>query len=647
MKSALSNLKIRDIAIEKSINITLLKKIIVLIFSAIIIIIYVLPPKVDTRPTPFANYFKEFPSTQAFTKLEQTLQLREGINIATYNSANNVFITSQNLFDDYNQNLENTDSETPKQESYLFGFASIDAELIPPTYLEIVSIKGDYAVVVKPYFPKVDSTFDDMEMRIGVIKFRGENKGERTNFSAQYLGSEFPQIRFVGESYIAIANNKDNIDLKVKTMSFYDYKSTHKLLEVFKLRADASYSFVQADDNIVTILANNAQFYRTNLIDKDGFLIVNDTYNGFPEDKDNTIQDYITTKVSYLGNNWFLRQCYIQAKPEDISPADLAYIDGKFILVDSTDSYTGNVTKNYLLMRSDRYNAISKVKLSNGLLVPDMVVNKYNKGGTRDISDYLNNTLEQGVDGKIAYYPPSIPIGELPKDGMSLVYYYYFPYENEPERYAISFVLMDSNANIYHPQNNIFMPLLMVDGYGVQISDPDYEIAYGNAQTIDKNNKVEVFKEYDYGNYGYINIAYSNDVLIVAEYNLSLSSNEMYYGAFNKNGKQITHFKYLELSLFYDEYAIGMNKVGDEYRYYQIDKEGNENRLYDIRAIRNGVYVTIGSDKVGLKTYNGTVLLENEYEKIDVLETFLIDGKYQKTVVTAVKNGRSFIYILK
>lgn len=647
MKSVAYKPIIKALEIEKVMRLTLIKKIFVLIFSVIIIVAYIIPPKAQNTTTPFANYFNEFPSAKVFTEIEQTLQLRDGIKIASYNSANEVFITSQNLFDEYNKNAENMGGDAQTDESYLFGFASLSEELIPPTYLEVLSIKGDYAIVVKPYFASSSSTFEDMELRLGVVKFRGENKGDRTDFAATFLGSDLPQIRFVGDNYIAFCNNKDNIDLKVNIITFYDYKSSHKLLEVFKMRADASNSFVHGENNMVAISTDKAQFCRIDLIDEEGFLIVNDNYYGFPEDTDNTLRDYITTKVTYLGNNWFLRQCYIQADPSEINPDDMTYIDGKFILVDSTDAYTGEVTSNYLLMRSDRYNSASKIMLSNGLLVPDMVVNKYNKSGTRDISDYLNNTLEQGIDGKIAYYPPSIPIGELPKDGMSLVYYYYFPYENEPERYVISFVMMDINANIYHPKNNIFFPLLMVDGYGVQISDPDYEMPPDNAQLIDRNNKVDIFKEYSNKEYGYVNIAYSNDALIVAEYNLAPSSEDMFYGAFNKSGKQITKFKYLELSLFYDGYAIGMNKVVDEYRYYRIDLDGKETRLDDVRAIRNGVYVTIGADKVGLKTYAGKVLLDNEYETIDVLETFLVDGKYQRTVITAIKNGRSYIFTIK
>ena len=91
-----------------------------------------------------------------------------------------------------------------------------------------------------------------------------------------------------------------------------------------------------------------------------------------------------------------------------------------------------------------------------------------------------------------------------------------------------------------------------------------------------------------------------------------------------------------------------MNKVNDEYRYYRIDKEGNEVRLDDVLAVKNGVYITADSqNRVGLKTYAGQTLLANEYDSIDVMETFLTDGKFQKSVVAAVKNNRGYIFELE
>lgn len=634
--------RINKTAVRRALCITLV--------SVLLVCLVVLSPYLEEDPvTAFINYFNTFPSARVFTKATRTLALRQGVFVASYDTRSDVIITRQNLIDEYKEHLENLEgADEITDDIYLFGFASRTQELVPPTYSHIVAIKGDYAIVVKPTFPSgADTTFDDIEYRIGMIKFRGDNAGDRTAFNAVYTGTDFTQMRFAGDAYLAILNDKDDIKLDADTVTFYDYTSSHKLLEVFRVRADISYNFSLFDDNLVAYTTNKAEFYKTGIVDGKGYLVLTDTYKPFPEDTDGTLDSVMTTMVSYLGNNWFLRQGYIEASTEDFTPEDLAGIQGKLMIVDRFDSQTGQTTANYLLMRSDRYNSRSKVMLSNDKLVPDMVANRYNVGSTRDIADYLNNQVEKGADEKFAYYPPSMPVGALPKDGMSIVYYYYFPYANEPERYVISFVMMDANGNIFHPKDNIFMPLLMIDGTGVQIADPDYEIAYGNVQLIDKNNKVSVIKEYAYGEYGYINVASNNGILIAAEYNLKSADKEMFYGAFDAEGRQITHFKYLELSLFYGEYAIGMNKVNDDYRYYRIDKSGDETVIDDVLAVRNGVYITEEGGKVGLKAYDGTVLLANEYDTIDVLETFLIDGLFQKSVVTASKNNRGFIFSLE
>jgi len=191
------------------------------------------------------------------------------------------------------------------------------------------------------------------------------------------------------------------------------------------------------------------------------------------------------------------------------------------------------------------------------------------------------------------------------------------------------------------------MPIFFVDGVGVQINDPDYDIPFGDVEILDENNRVKTFKE-DSDQYGYHNIAYSNGVLIAAEYSRKEGSDEMYYGAFDiGSGKQITHFKFLELSLFFGDYALGMYKVNDDYRYCRVDKQGKETLLNDVYAVRNGVYISINGENVGLKTYAGEELLPNEYDNIDVIETFLQDGKYIKSVVTAIKDNRGYIFELK
>ncbi|MFW5780332.1 MAG: hypothetical protein ACOCWI_02645 [Bacillota bacterium] len=633
----------------KAQKLLLYKKILILVFTVITAVVFLVLPSDEDPYTVFKGYFNTFSSAEEFTEIELKQEMRQGVKVASYDIRSDVYVTAQDYHRQSYESLPDEFKDEISGEFNLFGFSSQTEEFIPPSYLTIVAIKGDYAIVVEP---RVDG--ETVVPHIGVVKFRGENAGNRTDFDTPYTGL-VSQIRFVGDDYIAVMNDISDIKAESNTITFYDYKTSHKLLEVFKVRADSTYSFMKADNNLVAMTNEKADFYKVNTLDENGYLIATDTYRPFPEDTEEDLTDIMTTMVSYLGNNWFLRQGYIQIEEEESSSEERdfieEYMDGKFILIDSFDELTGMPLSHYLLMRSDRYNSQTKINRSNDKLVPDMVANKYNEDSTRDIADYLNNSLEEGIDGKIAYYPPSMPVGALPKDGMSIVYYYYFPYENQPERYVVSFVMMDDNANIYHPQENIFMPPLFVDGAGVQISDPDYEMGLGDVQIIDENNKIQTLKEYNQGNYGYQNIAYNNGALIAAEYSLREDSTDMYYAAFEKeSGRQITHFKFLELSIFVGDYAIGMYKVNDDYRYCRIDKTKkfgqNETLLNDVYAVRNGVYVTTDGEKVGLKTFAGEELLPNEYDNIDVIETFLQDGKFVKSTVTATKDNKGYIFEL-
>ena len=54
--------------------------------------------------------------------------------------------------------------------------------------------------------------------------------------------------------------------------------------------------------------------------------------------------------------------------------------------------------------------------------------------------------------------------------------------------------------------------------------------------------------------------------------------------------------------MFFGDYALGMYKVNDDYRYCRVDKQGKETLLNDVYAVRNGVYISINGENVGLKT---------------------------------------------
>ena len=93
----------------------------------------------------------------------------------------------------------------------------------------------------------------------------------------------------------------------------------------------------------------------------------------------------------------------------------------------------------------------------------------------------------------------------------------------------------------------------------------------------------------------------------------------MYYGAFDIERKTNHTFKFLELSLFFGDYALGMYKVNDDYRFTGWTSKA-KNLLNDVYAVRNGVYINqrenVSEDLCRRE------LLPNEYDNIDVIETF-------------------------
>ena len=62
--------------------------------------------------------------------------------------------------------------------------------------------------------------------------------------------------------------------------------------------------------------------------------------------------------------------------------------------------------------------------------------------------------------------------------------------------------------------------------------------------------------------------------------------------------------------------------------------------------VRQGVYVYSESEKLGLKNYEGKIIMAAEYESLEVFEVFMQNGVYQTDYVIASKDGITSIYKL-
>ena len=88
------------------------------------------------------------------------------------------------------------------------------------------------------------------------------------------------------------------------------------------------------------------------------------------------------------------------------------------------------------------------------------------------------------------------------------------------------------------------------------------------------------------------------------------------YGAITTDGKVIVDCIYDRLSAFYDGYAIGARKEGEDTAYFRIDDKGTETAIEDMYIMKDGTYIYASDGKVGLKNNAGNVLIKAKYDKI-------------------------------
>jgi len=63
--------------------------------------------------------------------------------------------------------------------------------------------------------------------------------------------------------------------------------------------------------------------------------------------------------------------------------------------------------------------------------------------------------------------------------------------------------------------------------------------------------------------------------------------------------------------------------------------------------VRQGVYVFVDREKLGLKSYDGTELIAAECDGLEVLETVMRDGVFLRSYAVATKGVSATIYRLK
>ncbi|MFA6866419.1 MAG: hypothetical protein WCR54_02765 [Clostridia bacterium] len=583
----------------------------------------------------YAEYFNDFSSNVAITKAESKLNLSPTVSVYSYDAVNELFITKKAITNEYYQN----DND---KILFLFGFASINEEYQSPVFSHVISIKGDYAIVTKP----IVSYDEDLEKNvliniIGVVKFRGANKGDKTDFTNEYCkyNEAFSQFLFLGD-YIVCPNSKVFPNYMVNYSTFYSYIEKDKLFEEFKVACGSQYDLKVYDNILVSTYKGYAYFYSLDSMAQNGYLQKTeyDTYKAFPEDVNDDYADSIEIQINYLGNGLFVRTSKITS--ENI-------FEGYNVIFEDYDSTTSTATTMYGRVKSDLYNYNSKMTNNYDWLLVDSVANKYTIEAYQNTVDILNNKIiADSVNDRYQYYLPMLNPATFVKNNYSIIYFYYFPDMDKGDfNYKISFCLIDEDGQIVRI-NDLLMPPKFTDGKGLQNVDPTYESLLGNLQYTTYNNElVDLLKIEDGDNCTYETCYLQSDAIIAIKYDFTNLTK--YYGAIDvSTGRQITDFKYIEMTPFYDEYAIGVVAKNGVYTNYLINRNGEETLINDMVNIRQGVYVYASQvGKMGLKNYAGDILINAVYDNLEVVESFDYEGK-QTSYAVATSNSNTYIYAL-
>lgn len=576
------------------------------------------------KQTQYDEYFKNFSSVSGYASAEVALTLPENVYVTSYDAVSDTYVISEKI-------------KLGDNEYQLYGFSSMTEVYIAPKFTSIIAISGDYAVVTM-YIASGDS----LENRIGLVKYRGENAntvnsfGGLYGFSYKYLNG-VAQYTFLDDKHIMIMGHKESNAVEYNFATLYDYSSTGGagLLEVARVRNVSNNTlFTMNDGHLVSTGKNVARFHEVTDI-TDGFLNVSYTLTPFDTNAGFS-SEYVGCTANYIGNDWYIISS-VYTRNEEYTGYEIVTDDGK------TD------TLYYMTIKAGRYNArINRYYDINDRII--LVANSYSDRLIRDMADAYNSedSLYNDADGaKPLYFQPVVAMSSAINNNYSIAYYYYYYFVDGQRLWGRTFCLYDQNAEKLDLEE-LYMPLLFVDGIGLQNADPNFEIPTRSAEytSFDRSTtRLEAAGD----RHTFDTVTVHDNVIM--SYRLDLNNMTNMMGAFNKDGSIAIPFKYFELTPFFDGYSTASEietLSSDSIRriYYRLDKNGTETRLSNVYALKNGVYITKNDDKYGLYSNSGVNLIPETCQNISVIQSYLLDGQFMKTAVVAAENNRGVIYRL-
>lgn len=584
----------------------------------------------------YYQYFNNF-ETSNVNEVSCILTFSDGTSVTKYDPVDDLYIT-------YRVYSNSTGDGTLT----LYGIASKNKEYCQPMYYKILSTSGDYAIVVK----NGANTFLEEDYRVGVIRFRGEGITapiQITDFTMKYYENS-EQFAFVGD-YLYCLGTKDEYSSMSNFATFYDYKTTNGLLEVFRLRyaytADGYYQYLQDDDYLVAYMGNEAHFYnlKTDFM-HNGFLenSKKGDYTPFPDFEDSLDEYESNMSVYYLGNGWYSRTSELK-KTEPFNGFNVCYTDSSDILT-------------YSRTKTDFYNVkTGKTSDNKAIFRIEGVANKYNRDQYQEYSYYLSNVEVYDDNGNWTYDLPYPDPSAMIKDGYSIVYYSYLPnidkYKDDTEYYlgylaSTTFCIMDENLNTVYTDTAI-LPVAFVDDVGVQTASPLYTEVAGNVMIYDKNLNRTDLDKYVNGEYTYVT-HYADKNSVISIKNAPGETEEeiiMTYGATKPDGTRILDYEYSEITPYCNGYCLAVKYNEDERIIYRVDDKANKEVINDAIVIGHNTYTFVKDGKFGLKNYAGEVLIDATAKTLDTVDVIMKDGQFVVTYVVAIIEEKCLVYEVK
>ena len=597
-----------------------MKKILFTLVLIVVCAVLMLSGCKKTNETGYDEYFNNFASNPGFASVAESLVLDEGVYVNSYDSKANVYITYEKI--------KKNDDETVD----IYGFATEDDVIMAPRYSYVLDVRYNYAIVVKQHIGNDNKVY----YTVGAVCIRGDKVGKEYGFSYEYNSSAL-QYAFLNNDYLVTFGDKDSEGSDFDYATVYDYTSANGLLEVGRIgNTTLATTFSMYDTYIAAVGKSVVRYYYFDQIDQNGYFVQSEGGMFAPfieEDGFEQIETQVATSVYYLGNGWFVETG--------------VYSDSKQFTGYEQSKKVESGTTHYYVNRSTRFNVISGKRFDTDRVT--LVANKYSSDYIKSMTNALNYEVSISESDQLPlYFQPIVPVSELIKDGYSLVYYDFDYYYNDELEWGQSFTIYDQNADIINLED-LIMPLLFVDGIGLQNSDPVYNIP-GRELAYNKMDKTIVTLRAVENRFWYDPVILNDGMIIGyrANFNEGPEMLTSMMGAISADGQHEIPFEFVELTMFVNGYATGSKIVTSEEtasrEFYRISKSGVIVPLENVYCLKNGLYITNEGELYGLFASDGTRLLNAEYTGISIIETYLEDGLYFKSRIVGTKDGRGVIF---